>query len=60
MLQLDVGSPEVASIDDALTVFTRAEAVLGYRAEGSSQPSTADKSVRVLEPPPVLVLHLMR
>jgi ubiquitin carboxyl-terminal hydrolase 10 len=59
-LQLDIGSPEVSNIIDALKGLTRAEAMQGEFQSAKGQQSKATKQVFIETLPPVLILHLKR
>ena len=59
-LQLDIGSPEVGNIVDALKGLTRAEAMQGEFQSAKGQQSKATKQVFIETLPPVLILHLKR
>lgn len=59
-LQLDIGSPEVSNIIDALRGLTRAEAMQGEFLSSKGQQARATKQVFIETLPPVLILHLKR
>lgn len=59
-LQLDIGSPEVSNIIDALKGLTRPESMHGDFQTARGQRTTATKQVFIETLPPVLILHLKR
>ena len=59
-LQLDIGSPEVSNIIDALKGLTRAEAMQGEFQSAKGQQTKATKQVFIETLPSVLILHLKR
>lgn len=59
-LQLDIGSPEVSNIIDALKGLTRPESMQGEFQTSRGQRTTATKQVFIETLPPVLILHLKR
>ena len=59
-LQLDIGSPEVGNIVDALKGLTRPESMQGEFVSTRGQAATATKQVFIETLPPVLILHLKR
>jgi ubiquitin carboxyl-terminal hydrolase 10 len=59
-LQLDIGSPEVGNIIDALKGLTRPESMQGEFQTARGQRSSATKQVFIETLPPVLILHLKR
>ncbi|RMZ92203.1 hypothetical protein DV736_g582, partial [Chaetothyriales sp. CBS 134916] len=59
-LQLDIGSPEVSNIIDALKGLTKPESMQGEFQTSRGQRSTATKQVFIETLPPVLILHLKR
>lgn len=59
-LQLDIGSPEVSNIIDALKGLTKPESMQGEFQTARGQRNTATKQVFIETLPPVLILHLKR
>lgn len=59
-LQLDIGSPDVHNIMDALKGLTRSEALHGDFKSPKGPNVTATKQVFIETVPPVLILHLKR
>lgn len=59
-LQLDIGSPQVHNIIDALKGLTRPESLQGDFNSSRGNKVTATKQVLIETLPPVLVLHLKR
>ncbi|OIW23480.1 cysteine proteinase [Coniochaeta ligniaria NRRL 30616] len=59
-LQLDIGSPEVRNIVDALKGLTRPETLHGDFNSPHGKNVTATKTVFIESLPPVLILHLKR
>ncbi|OAA53099.1 Peptidase C19, ubiquitin carboxyl-terminal hydrolase 2 [Cordyceps fumosorosea ARSEF 2679] len=59
-LQLDIGSPEVRNVVDALRGLTRPERLQGDFNSPRGKDITATKQVFIETLPPVLILHLKR
>ncbi|KAI1624383.1 ubiquitin thiolesterase [Exophiala viscosa] len=59
-LQLDIGSPQVHNIVDALKGLTRPESMQGDFYTPRGQKATATKQVFIDSLPPLLILHLKR
>ncbi|KAI8957656.1 cysteine proteinase [Daldinia sp. FL1419] len=59
-LQLDIGSPQVNNIVDALKGLTRPEILHGDFGSPRGKDATATKQVLIESLPPVLILHLKR
>lgn len=59
-LQLDIGSPEIRNIIDALKGLTRSEVLHGDFNSPHGKDVRATKQVFIESVPPVLVLHLKR
>lgn len=59
-LQLDIGSPEVNNIIDALKGLTKPETIHGDFSSSRGPKVTATKQVFIETLPPVLILHLKR
>ncbi|KAL3466492.1 hypothetical protein BJX64DRAFT_284430 [Aspergillus heterothallicus] len=59
-LQLDIGSPEVHDIVDALKGLTKSESIQGDFNSARGPNVTATKQVFIENLPPVLILHLKR
>ncbi|GBG66673.1 hypothetical protein CBR_g66808 [Chara braunii] len=59
LLQLDIMPESVKTVEDALHHFTARETLDGYKTKGRAEVP-ASKSVRILQLPRVLVLHLKR
>ncbi|KAL1842164.1 hypothetical protein VTJ49DRAFT_5937 [Mycothermus thermophilus] len=59
-LQLDIGSPEVRNIIDALRGLTRPEVIHGDFDSPHGKDVRATKQVFIESVPPVLILHLKR
>ncbi|XP_071709350.1 ubiquitin carboxyl-terminal hydrolase 24-like [Rutidosis leptorrhynchoides] len=62
LLHLNICPEPVRTIEDALHIFSASETLEGYRASsaGKAELVSASKSVKVLELPEILILHLMR
>ncbi|KAJ9245475.1 hypothetical protein DTO169E5_780 [Paecilomyces variotii] len=59
-LQLDIGSPEVNNIVDALKGLTKPETIHGDFSSARGPNATATKQIFIETLPPVLILHLKR
>lgn len=59
-LQLDIGSPEIRNIVDALKGITRPETVHGDFNSPHGKDAKATKQVFIESLPPVLIIHLKR
>ncbi|KAI1081377.1 cysteine proteinase [Whalleya microplaca] len=59
-LQLDIGSPQVHNIVDALKGLTRSETLHGDFGSPRGKDAVATKQVLIESVPPVLILHLKR
>lgn len=59
-LQLDIGSPDVHNIVDALKGLTKPETIYGDFASSRGSNATATKQIFIETLPPVLILHLKR
>ena len=59
-LQLDIASPQVKSITDALKGLTKSEVLHGEFSSPRGAGATATKQVLIETLPPVLILHLKR
>lgn len=59
-LQLDIGSPDVRNVVDALRGLTRPERIQGNFNSERGKDVTATKQVFIETLPPVLILHLKR
>ncbi|XP_076884171.1 ubiquitin carboxyl-terminal hydrolase 24-like [Bidens hawaiensis] len=62
LLHLNICPEPVHTIEDALHLFSAPETLEGYRASsaGKAELVSASKSVRILELPEIIILHLMR
>ncbi|CAI7876713.1 unnamed protein product, partial [Closterium sp. NIES-53] len=62
LLQLDIASDRIRSVEEALKAFAAPEVVEGYRPSNAKPNQTvlASKTVKISALPHVLVLHLMR
>ena len=59
-LQLDIGSPQITNIVEALKGLTRPESMQGDFQSTRGMKATATKQVFIETLPPVLILHLKR
>lgn len=59
-LQLDIGSPEIRNIVDALKGLTRPETIHGDFNSPHGKDARATKQIFIESLPPVLILHLKR
>ncbi|KAE8351665.1 hypothetical protein BDV28DRAFT_15854 [Aspergillus coremiiformis] len=59
-LQLDIGSPEINNIIDALKGLTKSESIQGDFNSSRGPNVTATKQIFIENLPPVLILHLKR
>ncbi|PLB45409.1 ubiquitin C-terminal hydrolase [Aspergillus steynii IBT 23096] len=59
-LQLDIGSPEINNIVDALKGLTKPESIQGDFNSSRGSNVTATKQIFIEDLPPVLILHLKR
>ncbi|PWY78450.1 cysteine proteinase [Aspergillus sclerotioniger CBS 115572] len=59
-LQLDIGSPEINNIIDALKGLTKPESIQGDFNSSRGPNVTATKQIFIENMPPVLILHLKR
>ncbi|OJJ44149.1 hypothetical protein ASPZODRAFT_72838 [Penicilliopsis zonata CBS 506.65] len=59
-LQLDIGSPDVHNIIDALKGLTKSESIQGDFNSSRGPNVTATKQIFIESLPPVLILHLKR
>ncbi|KAI0152915.1 cysteine proteinase [Xylariaceae sp. FL1272] len=59
-LQLDIGSPQIRNIVDALKNLTRPETIRGDFSSPRGPDAVATKQVLIESVPPVLILHLKR
>lgn len=62
LLHLNICPEPVYTIEDALHLFSAPETLEGYRASsaGKAELVSASKSVKILELPEIIILHLMR
>lgn len=62
LLHLNICPDPVHTIEDALHVFSAPETLEGYRASsaGKAELVSASKSVKILDLPEIIILHLMR
>ncbi|XP_076947042.1 ubiquitin carboxyl-terminal hydrolase 24-like [Bidens hawaiensis] len=62
LLHLNIYPDPVNTIEDALHLFSAPETLEGYRASsaGKAELVSASKSVKILELPEIIILHLMR
>ncbi|KAI3687794.1 hypothetical protein L1987_81497 [Smallanthus sonchifolius] len=62
LLHLNICPDPVHTIEDALHLFSAPEPLEGYRAPsaGKAELVSASKSVKILELPEIIILHLMR
>lgn len=62
LLHLNICPEPVHTIEDALHLFSAPETLEGYRASsaGKAELVSASKSVKLLELPEIMILHLMR
>lgn len=62
LLHLNICPDPVHTIEDALHLFSAPETLEGYRASsaGKAELVSASKSVKILELPEIIILHLMR
>ncbi|KAM0008901.1 putative ubiquitinyl hydrolase 1 [Helianthus debilis subsp. tardiflorus] len=62
LLHLNICPDPVRTIEDALHLFSAPETLEGYRASsaGKAELVSASKSVKILELPEIIILHLMR
>ncbi|KAD4384473.1 hypothetical protein E3N88_24641 [Mikania micrantha] len=62
LLHLNICPDPVHTIEDALHLFSAPETLEGYRASsaGKAELVSASKSVKILELPEIMILHLMR
>ncbi|KAI3706752.1 hypothetical protein L6452_24700 [Arctium lappa] len=62
LLHLNICPEPVRTIEDALHLFSAPETLEGYRASsaGKAELVSASKSVKILELPEIIILHLMR
>lgn len=62
LLHLNICPEPVHTIEDALHLFSAPETLEGYRASsaGKAELVSASKSVKILELPEIIILHLMR
>lgn len=62
LLHLNIFPEPVCTIEDALHLFSAPETLEGYRASaaGKAELVSASKSVKIMELPKIIILHLMR
>ncbi|KAL4592195.1 hypothetical protein LXL04_005182 [Taraxacum kok-saghyz] len=62
LLHLNICPDPVHTIEDALHLFSAPETLEGYRASsaGKAELVSASKSVKILQLPDIIILHLMR
>ncbi|EPS58241.1 ubiquitin carboxyl-terminal hydrolase, partial [Genlisea aurea] len=62
LLHINIFPDPICSLEDGLHLFSAQESLDGYRTSASSKAEivSASKSVKILEPPEIMILHLMR